>query len=90
MDEIRRAMLGDRDAQEALTERGVLLPCPFCGGRGMKRNFGGSGAKWISCGYCFCDGETGGTEKEAIEAWNARAHILSTEELERLEYGYGK
>ena len=31
MDEIRRALLGDRAAQERLTERGVLLPC-HCGG----------------------------------------------------------
>lgn len=30
MDEIRRALLGDRAAQEALTERGDLVPCPFC------------------------------------------------------------
>lgn len=31
MTDIQRAMLGDHDAAERLTEQGVLLPCPFCG-----------------------------------------------------------
>lgn len=30
---IRRAMMGDKQAQEECTEKGVLLPCPFCGGK---------------------------------------------------------
>lgn len=28
----RRALLGDKQAQEECTRRGILLPCPFCGG----------------------------------------------------------
>ena len=28
----RRALLGDRQAQEGCTRRGILLPGPFCGG----------------------------------------------------------
>lgn len=28
----RRALLGDRQAQEECTRKGVVLPCPFCGG----------------------------------------------------------
>lgn len=31
MDEIRRALLGDKEAAKRLTEKGVLLPCPWCG-----------------------------------------------------------
>lgn len=27
MDEIKRALLGDKEAQRAVTERGELLPC---------------------------------------------------------------
>ena len=27
----RRALLGDRQAQEECTEKGIMLPCPFCG-----------------------------------------------------------
>ena len=32
MDEIRRALLGDKEAARRLTDAGVLLPCPMCGG----------------------------------------------------------
>ena len=32
MDEIKRALLGDKEAQRAVTERGELLPCYRCGG----------------------------------------------------------
>ena len=28
---IRRALLGDQKAQEECTEKGIVLPCPFCG-----------------------------------------------------------
>lgn len=28
----RRALLGDKQAQEECTRQGVMLPCPFCGG----------------------------------------------------------
>lgn len=27
----RRALLGDQQAQEECTEKGIVLPCPFCG-----------------------------------------------------------
>lgn len=30
MDEIKRALLGDKAAQQAVTDRGELLPCPKC------------------------------------------------------------
>ena len=30
-DLVRRALLGDRQAQEECTRRGTVLPCPFCG-----------------------------------------------------------
>ena len=28
----RRALLGDKDAQRECTEKGIVLPCPCCGG----------------------------------------------------------
>ena len=31
MDEIKRALLGDKAAQQAVTDRGELLPCGCCG-----------------------------------------------------------
>ena len=33
MTDVQRALLGDRAAAERLTEAGVLLPCPWCGGK---------------------------------------------------------
>ena len=55
MDEKTRALLGDREAQEAITARGELLPCPHCGGRpviviGTLRN---AGKYSVTCGMCF-------------------------------------
>ena len=31
MDDVKLALLGDKEAARRLTEAGVLLPCPFCG-----------------------------------------------------------
>lgn len=31
MNDITLALLGDHAAQERITERGELLPCPLCG-----------------------------------------------------------
>ena len=28
---IRRALMGDKEAQEECTAKGIVLPCPFCG-----------------------------------------------------------
>lgn len=30
MDDVKLALLGDRAAQERITKRGELVPCPFC------------------------------------------------------------
>lgn len=29
----RKALLGDKEAQKECTEKGILLPCPFCYGK---------------------------------------------------------
>lgn len=34
---IRRALMGDKHAQAECTEKGIVLPCPFCGGNKIKR-----------------------------------------------------
>nr|DAP75506.1 MAG TPA: restriction alleviation protein [Caudoviricetes sp.] len=36
MDDIKRALLGDHEAARRLTDAGVLLPCPFCGGNSIE------------------------------------------------------
>ena len=30
---IRRALMGDREAQKECTKQGIVLPCPFCGAK---------------------------------------------------------
>ncbi|WP_162608998.1 Lar family restriction alleviation protein [Butyricicoccus pullicaecorum] len=93
MDEIRRALLGDKAAQDALTERYELLPCPFCGSEAHL--FVQNGVRVI-CPKCdasskiLADGRgprggTGNATKAVVRAWNTRAPILSAEEMEMLE-----
>ena len=85
--EIRRALLGDRAAQERITERGVMLPCPFCGASADDLTyFMGVHNSGFVCEKCRAtqDGYFE-TYDEALASWNYRAHILSAEELERLE-----
>ncbi len=59
MNDIKLALLGDHDAAYRLTENGILLPCPFCGGkahietratsmRGVSRGF----VFQVACGKC--------------------------------------
>ena len=35
-DLVRRALLGDREAQKECTAQGIALPCPFCEGNSVK------------------------------------------------------
>ena len=83
MTDIQRALLGDHAAAERLTERGELIPCPFCGGNAVAAGCGVY--RHIRCSGCYCDGP----QEEGIEAarlsWNTRAPILSAEEMEMLE-----
>ena len=97
--DIRAAMLGDHKAAKRLTDAGVLIACPFCGGEvnivvydprlyRPSRNH----TYAIACYECDImfgwDIDYGGrfdTEDEARLAWNTRAPILSAEEIERLE-----
>lgn len=83
MDDIKLALLGDKAAQERLTERGELLPCPFCGGEARVVGVG----KWryAVCKKCTIEGPVKMDIDEARLAWNTRAPILTPEELEGLK-----
>lgn len=94
MDEVRLALLGDKAAQERLTERGELVPCWHCGGtdiiiRKVCGLFGKSAYqrtyKYVQCRTCFSQTGYHGTEPKARLAWNTRAPILSSSEMEMLE-----
>ena len=38
MNDVKCALLGDHEAAKRLTDAGVLLPCPMCGGQARVRN----------------------------------------------------
>lgn len=89
MDDKTRALLGDREASKRLTEAGVLLPCPFCGGEVYEN-------QWIDCKYdsirvvmqckrCAVQTPIPVSVKRARLEWNTRAPILSAEEMEMLK-----
>lgn len=83
----RRALMGDRQAQEECTEKGIMLPCPFCGGDAEKdyilgKIYFGSDDKPSNGYYTYCTGiecpifgsysRYYKTEREAVLAWNTR------------------
>lgn len=73
----RRALLGDRQAQEECTRLGVLLPCWRCGGKAaVKRlNTCGKPVFAVSCEkhYCGAYGCAHPTAQKAIKYWNTRS-----------------
>ena len=79
----RRALLGDREAQEECTRQGIALPCPCCGSTVIvneipphKHTFatfmpdyeGGCFIECPSCNYANC----GKTKQEALTNHNRR------------------
>ena len=71
-DLIRRALLGDQEAQAQCTEKGIMLPCPICGGEIKIKQ-----CDWDMF-YPYCDGckltfnFLFDSEKDAIEIVNTR------------------
>ena len=41
---IRRAIMGDKKAQKECTAKGIMLPCPFCGGKATSDGSGSKGS----------------------------------------------
>ena len=81
--DIQLALLGDRAAQERITERGELLPCG-CGGSPERKVPPGNLAYRVACPVCRMN--TGGckTQKEADKKWNTRAPVLTPEQIKKV------
>ncbi len=84
MDDKTLALLGDKSAQERLTDRGVILPCQSCRSEVIKVKRA-LGAFWCKCEKCGATSGYKNSAKAAVEIWNSRAPILTPELLKRLE-----
>lgn len=75
-DLIRRALLGDQEAQEECTEKWIVLPCWRCGGESeiQELHTGGKPIYAVTCKktYCGAYGCAHSTQQKAIEYWNTR------------------
>ena len=68
----RRALLGDKEAQRECTEKGIVLPCPCCGGVGTLHSINRCKDMYGVCTNCgvmtiYCK-----SADQAIEKWNTR------------------
>lgn len=66
----RRALLGDRQAQEECTRQGILLPCPLCGNTNIRTSNWGMWRCW--CPECRAKSDDCLRERDAIKQWNTR------------------
>ena len=73
-DLIRRALLGDHEAQQECTEKRIVLPCPFCGS--ASKVFADIDLFGARCVDSTCIGHDMRAEyylrDRAIENWNTR------------------
>lgn len=72
MDDIKLAMLGNKEAAKRLTDAGVLLSCPGCGESSAKICYV-CGDRFVICKTCGWAGPFSNAEYEARLAWNTRA-----------------
>lgn len=86
MDDTKLALLGNKEAAKRLTDAGVLLKCPFCGGDAMVEYDTMEPFEYaVFCGDCGVMQTTSEDEQVARLAWNTRAPIMSSEEMEILD-----
>lgn len=88
------ALLGDHEAAKRLAQSGMLIPCPICGGVECCISDVTGDEPYVPDRWClhhFCKGieahilTFGRSAEKCIEAWNTRAPILSSKEMEMLE-----
>lgn len=67
----RRALLGDRQAQEECTRRGIVLGCPRCGKGGASTKYV-MGDYWYECPHCHSASGFHSSAEVALADWNTR------------------
>ena len=98
MDEIKRALLDDHEAEKKLEETGFfkasgdlsLESCPFCGSSEVvyEKYLHTAGYRWrVVCTNCMASIDPGCAQQRSVvqRMWNTRAPILSKSEMEMLE-----
>lgn len=77
---IRRALMGDEQAQRKCTDEEIILPCPLCGGKAsVQKDISGKERYHVVCSNVknACNLVSGlpiwrGSAEEAIAEWNTR------------------
>ena len=70
---IRRALLGDQEAQAQCTEKIILLPCAFCGSNNIDIKYTSAlDQMWFQCEKCHTEGPLANRVKDARKLWNTR------------------
>ena len=77
---IRRALMGDKQAQGLCTAKGIALPCPLCGGKAtMQQDITGGESYHVVCSNVkdMCNLVAGlpmwsESEEDALKVWNTR------------------
>ena len=69
---IRRALLGDQEAQKECTEKGILIPCPWCKGEMQIYHGDTYGYYKTKCIRCGAESPEKPSEWEAISRNNTR------------------
>lgn len=77
---VRKALLGDKKSQEECTAKGIMLPCPFCGGKAtMQQDITGRESYHVVCSNVkdMCNLIAGlpmwsESEEDALKVWNTR------------------
>ena len=68
---VRKALMGNKQAQEECTAEGIVLPCPFCGGNKIKTPYV-CADHFIECSSCHSASNIVSSRKQALKLWNTR------------------
>lgn len=80
MNDVKLAMLGNKEAAKRLTDAGVMVPCPGCGGDDFKE-CDACGDHFVACKVCGWSGPMKNSPAEARLDWNTRVAV----EMEGME-----
>ena len=68
---IRRALLGDHEARQECTDKGIAIPCPFCQGDKTARRYV-CGEGFVECLTCHATSSMRSNPDVSLKDWNTR------------------